>query len=80
MQVETKKELTLNEFKELMRKENLDYTLLRSHELRQRFTEYVFMNLNKALINTSLFQNDDSFFKKQSIRNTQKRKKKLGNT
>lgn len=68
-----------------MHKSNLDYTLVRAHEIRQRFTEYVLMNQNKALINTSLFQHDDSFFKKQSVRNYPKekkssKKKKFGDT
>lgn len=63
-----------------MSKDNLDFTLVRAHEVRQRFTEYVLMNQNKALINTSLFQHDDSFFKKQSVRANPKKKKKLGDT
>lgn len=63
-----------------MSKDHLDFTLVRAHEVRQRFTEYVLMNQNKALINTSLFQHDDSFFKKQSVRAHPKKKKKLGDT
>lgn len=79
-----KQELTLQEFQVMMLKDNLDCTLLRPHEMRQRFTEYVIMNQAKALINTSLLSKEDSFFVKQSIRKggnnsmNKGKKKKMG--
>lgn len=72
-----------------MLKENFDYTLVRPHEIRQRFTEYVIMNQGRALINSSLLSRsrEDSFFVKQTIRqknNTQQlkqnKKKNLGSS
>jgi hypothetical protein len=38
------KYMTLKDFQNLMLKENLDYTLVRPNEMRQRFTEYVMRN------------------------------------
>ena len=44
------KYMTLKDFWNLMLKENLDYTLVRPNEMRQRFTEYVMRNQSKALL------------------------------
>ena len=49
-QSSAKKYMTLKEFQSLMLKDNLDYTLVRPNEMRQRFTEYVMRKQNKALI------------------------------
>ena len=48
-----KRTLSLKEFQQLM--ENLNYTILRPMELRQRFTEYVLRNKKFALEEQSQF-------------------------
>ena len=52
-----------------MLKENLDYTLVRPNEMRQRFTEYVMRNQSKALleVNQSMAQSEAFNFQNESI-------------
>ena len=44
------KYLMLKDFQNLMSKENLNFTLVRPDEIRQRFTEFVMRNQSMALI------------------------------
>lgn len=46
----------------MMHKEQLNYTLVRPQEVRQRFTEFVLRNQTKALINTSLISANESHY------------------
>jgi|APSaa5957512535_1039671.scaffolds.fasta_scaffold67121_1 hypothetical protein len=52
-----------------MLKENLDYTLVRPNEMRQRFTEYVMRNQSKALLeqNQSMVQSEGFNFQNESM-------------
>lgn len=52
-----------------MSRDNFDFTLVRPHEVRQRFTEYVIMNQDRALQNMSLMSKDDSLFMRQTKQN-----------
>ena len=57
-----------------MLKENLDYTLVRPNEMRQRFTEYVMRNQSKALleVNQSMAQSEAFNFQNESIARDQR--------
>jgi len=77
-----KRFITLKEFQLLMEKDNLDYTLVRPSEIRQRFTEFVIRNQGKVLAgNTSLISANESHYfgnNESMLRSSQQIKKKKG--
>jgi hypothetical protein len=69
------KSLTLKDFQELMSKEYLNYTLVRSNEIRQRFTEFVFRNRIQALNEQSQsILNSESYLGMETSKRTNRHK------
>ena len=73
MEANIKKKMNIGEFRELMLPENLDFTLIRPHEMRQRFTEFVLanrhelVNSNDTSMMSRTVKNDDSLFLEQRL-------------